>query len=1301
MSNTEYSYKIYDIGKLNESYITYYITTSRKLIKEDFKIILSLLRTNDSIIKIEIGDEYLKDYVELGPIKNTLSVWSSSAKDIMDKCGLSHINKILKTESYKVFPEYYDKMTTQVYLETDKNTKLTEQDIYNISLSELEKFSEDNGLGFDKDDINYYKSIFTDRSPTNVELYDLAQSNSEHSRHWFFNGKLLNTDGTLLTNKTLFQMIKEPNKLNPSNSLVAFSDNASVIKGYKIDKFIKKSSWKSSPYILKEVELNPSLTAETHNFPTGVSPFPGAETGVGGRLRDSQAVGRGGQTVYGIAGYSVGNLHLSKYEKSYETDRSELLYASPQDILIDASNGASDYGNKYGEPIIQGYTRIYGEIFDIKTEGEIKRKNTIFKKKIQKEHYEYLKPIMFSAGISYVKTEHLYKEKSTPGLYIVRLGGKVYPIGVGGGAASSRTQDGSKVELDYSAVQRGDAQMENRLNNVIRSSINFDDNNPILSIHDQGAGGMGNVIKEIIEPYGTTLNLSKIDKSDDNMSSLNVWISEHQEQNTVLTDKKGLLKLITIANRENCPIENIGIIDSTNRIKVYGNKESEKLAVNLELDKVLTNVPQKSYKCEDYDKYISSNIRSVMSISETVKTILSHPTVSSKRYLTNKVDRSVSGLVSQQQEIGPLQQPLSDYASSALDYFTLKGTVTSIAERPVSSLIDPESMASLTLGEMLTNIMCAKISRLEDIKISTNWMWPLKHKGAKKRLYETMNYLTELLKEFKISADGGKDSLSMITKTLDNKIVISPPTLVLTSYVTTDNITQKVTPEIHENSLLFLIDLSDHNVRIGASIFETINKQLGKTTPKLEKSFIPTFKKVFKLVQKLVKTKIITAGHDRSDGGLITTLLEMAFAGNRGLDIDLTEYYMSISSSDLNDNNYMKGIEKLLYNEELGLVIEVEKANMYMLIKEFENLCISEHLIYLGKTLDKKIVNINYKVSLSDNDDEYINVINELLLNFYKEWEETSLQLSKKQTTLKCVNSERNKLHKMENLRFEYNNKVNTKLKIEHPIIESDRPKIMILRDEGSNGEREMAGSFYKAGFEPVDYNMNDLINRVKYIKKNPTGLDIFDGINGIAFVGGFSRADVFGAGNAWYNIIESNEVLKKQFDIFYNRNDTFGLGVCNGCQLMSKMGWLGDVKLERNLSEKFESRYLKVKIYNSDNIFLKDMEESIAGVYVAHGEGRFILSDKEKLKTELHPIKYVDSKNNPTEDYPTNPNGSLNGIAGVSSVNNRFLAMMPHPERTFLKWQEPYNSIDVSENKYAFWMLMFINAYNFTKSVK
>lgn len=1159
------------------------VETIRQPTETELTIILDLIDTN-----LDIKFDH-NDYIEYGPYPNLISPWCTNALTILKKCGIKIIKRIeqsilIKKEFFK--DRMVDKMTQMIYKNkiTSFDTQPNMDNIYFVT--DIEEENKKEKLGFDDQDIDYYKELFKNRNPTNLELLDLSQSNSEHSRHWFFNGNLIKNDKKL---PSLFQMIKGTQK-NNNNSIIAFSDNASAIRGSIINYFHVDLNNK---FTCINQLFHPTFTAETHNFPTSVAPFPGAATGTGGRIRDNQCIGRGGLCIAGLTGYSVGDIKLERNVK----------------ILIEASNGASDYGNKFGEPVIGGFCRSYGKTMD------------------RNERIEYMKPIMFSAGIGQLNDMHKNKIIKNEKILVIRLGGPAYRIGMCGGSASSRDQKTKNECADYDAVQRGDPEMENKLNRVIRKCIDMGDNNPILSIHDQGAGGMANVTKEIIYPWGANINLDKVILGDQNMTAMEIWISEHQEQNTVLISEKDKEFMKKLCKKENLPIANIGELNNTGFIEV---KKNGKIVEELELEKIMgKNV--KTYYLDERLPYFCSNKFNSHNIVQLLINVLKSPSVCSKRFLVNKVDRSVGGLIAQQQCVGPLHTPLSDYNIVAQSFFNKSGIISAIGEKPIIGLIDPAAMARMSIGEMLTNIIFAGVSKLENIKCSGNWMWPAKFSGEKYRIYCAVKAMCDAMEKLGIALDGGKDSLSMSYQNSKTKEIIKAPgTLVISGYVDTPNITNGITPDFKiNNNRVYYINLSNGKYRLGGSILMETQNCLGNECPDAD---INLLKYVFNKMQELD----IISGHDVSDGGFITTLLEMCFAGNKGFR-----------------GNINGGIE-MLFAEELGLIVEVE--NDKKLYESFDK----SYCIYIGQIINEDMFELdtrdgNIKMKMTELRDI---------------WESTSFELDKLQTNEKCVESEY----------FEYKNMFGYQLDdiitnhIESIKIKSIKPKVAVIREEGSNGDREMAAILYDVGFDVYDIIIDDQIN-----------LEMF---RGIIFVGGFSYSDVFGAAKGWYQTIISNKKIKDQFDIFYNRDDTFSLGICNGCQLMAHLGWIPATKLVKNDSGRFESRFSRVRINKSNSIMLKNMENNILGIWVAHQEGKFIL--KEKI--ENIPIQYVDYKNNVAEKYPFNPNGSENAIAGLCSNNGRHLAMMPHPERTVFGWQIPYGF--QKKQEYTTWYLMFKNAY-------
>ena len=1200
----------------------YYIELTEELVTKDFSILCYLLG------EMNYNSRYNKtdDIVEYGYHLNFESPWCSNAKRILHKLGMNKIIRIERTIRVKkedFVKEPFDIMLHRIYDEPIKSFNLEE----NISLKTKEididsilSFSKEHGLSFDEQDIEYYTKLFNklQRNPTSAELYDLAQSNSEHSRHWVFNGTFI-IDG-IKDSKSLFDYIKKPYTLNPRNSILAFSDNSSSISNYKrLYDLLPSINYKQNRMRLTNVLYHPTLTAETHNFPTGIAPFQGAETGVGGRIRDTHAIGKGGMCMSGLAGYCVG--HVNFFEKYTGSN------INPIELLVKASNGASDYGNKFGEPIIGGFCRSFGSNIDSR-------------------YIEWKKPIMFSAGIGKVRDEYIYKGDSEKDYLIYKIGGPAYRIGIGGGSASSRSQDSNNKELDLCAVQRGDAQMENKLNRLIRGFAELP-HNIIHSIHDQGAGGTGNVTKEIIEPYGSVIDLKNMNIGDKTMSGLELWIAEFQEQDTILIKKENEKILQKCALRENVPISHIGTVGTNDNIKVLNTKNET--IIDLPINEVLTNIPKKTYNISSYThNYIPIKINTTqnhINFNYYLEKVLMLPSVCSKRFLTNKVDRSVSGLVVQQSCLGPFHTPIADNFVNALSPYSSQGVVSAIGEQPLKGLFDVCSMVNMTIGEMLTNIISTSITDMKDIKCSGNWMWPMVDDKDKYDLYKAVKEVSNTLSTLGIAIDGGKDSLSMSFKENDN-VIKCPKQFVLTGYAITPSYYKRATPCLKEvGSTLMYIDLGHNKYRLGGSAFCQVIEQYEIKEPTF--SNIKSFYDFFKAFQELIKmNNIILSCHDRSDGGLITTILEMAFSGNKGVCLFTTSVH--------NIFNYW-------FSEELGLVIETKSPQI--VLDKLNNLV---PIYIIGKvTSNDDVILIHNDVKLIHNK---VSILRDI-------WEKTSFNFESKQVNNELWKQEQQYLLKGIEHTYKYSFSI--------PIIRNLNilmPKVAIIREEGSNGDREMAVAFQQVGFEVWDVNMNDIMISEGSILKT---------FRGVVFVGGFSYADVFGAGKGWASLIKYNNKINKEFNDFYNRTDTFSLGICNGCQLMTELGWV-DGSLDKNMSGRFESRFSTVKIMNNNSIMLKDMDESILGIWVAHGEGRFVFNNSLNDNTMV--LRYVDTDGNPTQTYPCNPNGSENGVAGICSTNGRHLAMMPHPERTIYNWQQPFMTNDLQY--YTHWIKMFYNAY-------
>ena len=1209
------------------------------------------------------------DYVIVTDKPSIISQFSTSACEIYKQLGIK-IVFFRKCRVYRKIDARYDKMVENVYTvdeyidirDTYGCINLDSDD--DISSKQVDIFNDENTKNFDDQEKKYYQNLFRElgRNPTYTEYFDLLQSNSEHARHWFFNGnyfrknkerykRVKDKDG----NESLMKMIKATlynidRYVVRGNSLIAFKDNSSVIKGEEVVYFTALS--KDNYYFISRV-VNPVLTAETHNFPTLIAPFHGAHTGVGGRIRDNQATGIGAVVLTSLAGYCVGDIYKELKGELSEAEKKSLYgeYNTPLSILIEASNGASDYGNKFGEPIIGGFTRSFSTL------------NITDSNNNRVDRIEWVKPIMFSAGIGAICNQNLTKKEPQPGMYVVRIGGPAYKIGLGGGYCSSIDQDSDNTTSDQSAVQRGDPEMCTKMNNVLRYLI--DERNIIESIHDQGSGGLGNVVKEIVHPYGADIYLHNVTLGDNTMKGWEIWSAEFQESNVLLIKKVNLNRLEFICKRENICVDILGQITSGNRIKV----DFKGLTImDLPLDEIVKPNLKKEYILDETD-YLYENrnfrITDLSSFYPYLSRILKNVDVGSKRFLINKVDRSVTGLVVQQQCVGKFQCPISNYSLTATSYFNKTGIATSIGEKPTLTLLDSYAAATMTIGEMLTNMMGVYVGNITNIKCSGNWMWALTREGESDKLVKTAMAMTETMRFLGLSIDGGKDSLSMGTK-INGKDIYSPNNLVITGYAHVHDFTKRVTPELKtENSSLIYIKFTNKN-RTAGSIFQREFGKIGGTPPSLDMTALSDLDKTWDIIQEMISKNKILALHDISDGGLITTLTEMAIASDIGINIFLEQ----------NEND----VCDFLFNEELGIVVELTQPNVYSLCKKLRESRI--HFYHIGATKFGKDINIK------NNNETFFCAHLDNLREF---WEYTSNKLEFRQMAELQAQQQKELRHFAVPLKFKLNKFLNEDCSYQ-PFINflTDGPKVAVIRCEGSNGHRELAAAFSMAQFSVTDIHINSLI-------ETPELLDSF---KGIAFPGGFSFSDTFGAARGWGSMIVYAPELYGAFKRFYARSDTFSIGICNGCQLMVNFNLLNlsserksNVRLVENDSKRFESRFSLVKVPKSNSIFFRNLENLEFGIWVAHGEGKFInVSSKTNIA-----LQYV-INSEPTRMYPFNPNGSERGTAAISSDNGRHLAIMPHPERCFLDWQLPYKGTFGDKLKQSPWVLIFRNAYRFVK---
>lgn len=1235
--------------------------------------------------------------IEIGPRLNFQTAWSANAVTICHACGISDVVRLERSRRFAILQKSgstttidpdlielfisrsHDRMIETIYIEPLRTfrTGMVPEPVFAVPVlrhgrKALEDVNTSLGLGFDEYDINLYLKLFRDqmeRDPTNVELFDLAQSNSEHSRHWFFKGRIVIDEVEMP--KSLLDIVQDTLAANTRNSVLAFADNSSTIRGYKVPTLVPDVPGTATRFSLQSCDRDVLFTAETHNFPSGVAPFPGAETGSGGRIRDTAATGTGSLVVAGTAGYAVGNLRVpgvpAPWEDTAFTYPANL--ASPIRILIEASNGASDYGNKFGEPVICGFARTYGMRIP------------------SGERREYVKPIMFSGGMGQMEHKHAVKGEASVGLWVVKIGGPAYRIGMGGGAASSMMQGDNRDDLDFNAVQRGDAEMEQKAYRVLRACVEMGDSNPIVSIHDQGAGGNCNVVKELIYPAGARINLRRICVGDSSLSALEIWGAEYQEQFGLLLRPESLADFQAICSRENVLPALLGQIDGSGRIVLW-DEECDTAVVDMDLEAVLGDLPRKTFR-DKRAKLIATSLQLApifeSGISEALDRVMTLMTVGSKRYLTTKVDRSVTGLVAQQQCVGPLQLPLANAGVVALTHFDVTGSATAIGERPSLTSLSPAAMARMSVAEMLTNLASVRISAREDIKCEANWMWAAKLSGDGAALYDAAVAMRDAMIELGIAVDGGKDSLSMAAKcpspngnAADGEQVRAPGTLVISGYCSVPDVSTKLTPDIKSpgNSVILHVDIARGNRRLGGSCLAQVYKQLGDETPDVDlKLLANAFDTVQILHDRFTGTSTLLSYHDISDGGLLVALLEMGFAGNSGMDIVLDD-----------DAEHRADPVATLFAEELGMLLEIDASCENAMVDVFHDRGIP--CAKVASTRADLIVNVSVRGET---------IVQADITSLRSTWERTAFALERLQSNPKCVDEEEAEARKQSGPSYvvPWTPRRNVKAQV----TSNSRPKVAVMREEGSNGDREMTAAFHMAGFEAWDVSVRDILSGTAKLSE----------FRGVVFVGGFSYADVLDSAKGWAGVIRFNDSIRSEIESFYNRRDTFSLGVCNGCQLMSLLGRVplspdeivgkSQPRFIHNESGRFESRFSTVSIdEQSPAIMLRGMGGARLGIWSAHGEGRAYFPDAQVLKVveqeHLAPIRYVDDEGKVTTKYPFNPNGSAHGVAALCSRDGRHLAMMPHPERTVLKWQWAYLPRDLEHSLEASpWLTMFQNA--------
>ncbi len=1211
------------------------------------------------------------------PRPGTISPWASRATDIANHCGLYDIKRIeravavyielkngslLSEDQKKVLALYlHDRMTEVSIFNLDDAkalfSHLAPKPIQYAEMLEhgkkvLNDFNKNLGLALSEDEIDYLFNYFTSikRNPTDVELMMFAQANSEHCRHKIFNADWI-VDGEKQS-KSLFGMIKNTHQLHPGNTVVAYSDNSSIVEGAKINRFYPNQN---GVYDNHEELTHFIMKVETHNHPTAISPFSGAATGAGGEIRDEGATGRGSKPKAGLTGFSVSNLRIPEFIQPWEKNDygSPSRISSALQIMIDGPIGGASYNNEFGRPNIAGYFRT----LEIEYDDEVKG---------------FHKPIMLAGGIGSINDIHTKKHAIPAGALLIQIGGPAMLIGLGGGAASSMGTGFNAENLDFDSVQRGNPELQRRAQEVIDRCWQLGKDNPILSIHDVGAGGLSNAFPELVNDggVGATFQLRSINNEEPSMSPRELWCNEAQERYVLAIEEKDLDLFKLLCERERCPFAIVGIAKNTKEL-IVEDSLLKKDAVHMDLSILLGKPPKMTRDVIRKQKKLKAFATEDIDIKEAAYRILRYPAVANKMFLIHIGDRSVTGLISRDQLVGPWQLPVADVAVTLSSFDSLLGEAFAIGEKTPIAMIDAKASVRMALGEAITNLSAASIHHLEDVKLSANWMASAGHAGEDAALFDAVEEIgMHLCPDLGISIPVGKDSMSMKTTWLDQsqeKTVVSPVSLIVSAFAPVFDARKTLTPALDrnlKNSGLIYIDLGFGKNRLGASCFNLVFNQVGDIAPTLDDAKI--LKAFFETIQTLKNEDVIVAYHDRSDGGLFTTLTEMAFAGRCGLDIDLSKCGHDIKA--------------ILFNEELGAVIQVKKEHIADVLTRM-NRALKDHAFLIGSINQQQTIHIQY---------ENKTVFKDIRANLQNAWSETSYKMQAMRDNPECA------LEEFSLISDDLDPGISPQFNFEIPqtfAIKKTKPKIAILREQGVNGHVEMASAFSRAGFEAHDVHMSDIIQDRKSLND----------FSALVACGGFSYGDVLGAGEGWAKSILFNRKTRDAFEAFFSRPDTIALGICNGCQMMSNLKeiipgsslWPHFVK---NKSEQFEARFVSVEILPSNSVFFTGMHGAILPIVVAHGEGYTEYEDSKQLNDvlnhQLATLRYVDNYHKGTSAYPMNPNGSPQGMTGFTSDNGRFSIMMPHPERVFRTVQNSWHPETWDE--LAPWYKMFANAYQF-----
>lgn len=1202
------------------------------------------------------------------PRPGTISPWSSKATDIVHNSGLTKVKRVERGVVYylsggrpakqkAVAQLLHDRMIESVFASYDDAAQLfasakprsfNEVKVLDGGGQALLAANEALGLALSEDEIDYLVDAYTElkRNPTDVELMMFAQVNSEHCRHKIFNADWI-IDGQKQP-KSLFKMIKNTYEQNSRDILSAYSDNAAILRGPTTERFFPDPASNTYGYHTEPSHL--VIKVETHNHPTAIAPHPGAATGSGGEIRDEGATGRGAKPKMGLTGFTVSNLYVPTLPQPWEaTSGRPDRIVSPLGIMTAGPLGGAAFNNEFGRPNLSGYFRTFEQALDINAKGQ---------------QWGYHKPIMIAGGLGAIRDDHVEKKQLPVGAKIIVLGGPAMLIGLGGGAASSTHAGKLQADLDFASVQRANAEMQRRVQEVLNICIALGEKNPILTIHDIGAGGLSNGLPELVHDsgLGATFELRDVPNAEPGMTPLEIWCNEAQERYVLGIAAKDLSRFKRLCERERCPFAVVGTTTAHKQL-ILTDRHFDNKPVDLPMAVLFGKPPKMTRAVKRHRSTLPPLKTDVMQLEDSVKRVLHLPSVGSKQFLITIGDRTVGGLTVRDQMVGPWQVPVSDVAVTASSYGSSTGEAMSMGERTPLALIDAPASGRMAIGEAITNILAAPLKSLSDIKLSANWMVAAGYAGEDEKLFDTVKAVgEEFCPALGITIPVGKDSMGMRTTWQDGsdtKTVAAPLSLIISGFAPVTDVSQVFTPQLQhkEGSRLLYIDLSNGQRRLGGSALAQVYSQLGNQTPDADASVLINF---FKAIKKLRQTKQILAYHDRSDGGLLTTVCEMMFAGRCGVELDLSP----LAGETLAE----------LFNEELGAVIQVDTSHTDRVLQTLTNNGVAAHIIGTVTTNQELVIHRNGQQL-------YRNTRRQL----QSWWGATSYHIQKLRDNPESAQSEYNAIQDDTDPGLT----AHVTFSVTAEPIPHVRPKVAIFREEGVNGQVEMAAAFDRAGFRAIDVHLNDL----------KSGVVTLDDFHGLAACGGFSYGDVLGAGGGWAKSIIFNANLRTQFEKFFARSDTFSFGVCNGCQMLAELKNLipgaehWPVFLQ-NTSEQFEARVVMVEVQQSPSIMFRGMAGSRLPIPVAHGEGRAVFAESHRTKAERHnllPLRYVDNYGTPTEKYPFNPNGSRGGITAVTTTDGRATILMPHPERAFLTSQ--YSWHPDSWSKDAPWLKLFLNA--------